>query len=736
MKSYKKILGVFFVLLVVFAGTCSAANYRITFRDGTTIDTTSLTVTIKTVLRYNDGTSNAWFNEVVTGYGSFQKNLAIGSNSVKMSQNNGMCDLCSLYFCGGVYASLTTSEGITKILTSSANSDGVALNINTYRIATDYNSPQDWWYECDTMLWTAGTYERVYDSTCSNFINSNLGYVTTIPSGCGNCCYITYQSTFSVFSFCIPNCAGKNCGSNGCGGSCGICSSGYTCQSGNCVGDDTDGDGTPDVSDGCPLDPNKIAPGICGCGVVDTDSDGDGVANCIDGCPYDSSKTSPGVCGCNVPETTTDTDGDGLWDCVDPDDDNDGIPDTSDGCPLDPNKIVPGVCGCGVAETPDTDGDGLWDCVDPDDDNDGIPDTSDQCSTSPETINGFQDTDGCPDFLSEVYWKDIDGNTLGQGTSFPNLTISTDQINRIMMLFKSEGLAPGTTVTFDVWEKDTWPNPDDHIAPINAVSAANKQATGVWKVDTIEVDKKTDDYNDFYFKTTIAGVTNIKEGESNELKLIKYSPDIAQCDYKGIITCEQDNDSNSCNFNDCDVKEFGGIETCGTKTSTIPGMIGCYYEIECICGWNATSKTCGPLAEEVINPECEDAIINTDYLSSLGFCNIFQLGGTDDCADGFLTYSWNAGFDWKNNAYNDQSQVPAGDFLPIQTPDGKWHSKTILYDSCTSGEKTVPCPTALALPFFEAFELVATLIAIVLIYYFIFLFRKKGRKKTKSKKKK
>ncbi len=48
---------------------------------------------------------------------------------------------------------------------------------------------------------------------------------------------------------------------------------------------DGDGDGTCDLVDGCPNDPNKIAPGICGCGVPDTDSDNDGVANCNDNCP-------------------------------------------------------------------------------------------------------------------------------------------------------------------------------------------------------------------------------------------------------------------------------------------------------------------------------------------------------------------------------------------------------------------------------------------------------------------
>jgi hypothetical protein len=34
-----------------------------------------------------------------------------------------------------------------------------------------------------------------------------------------------------------------------------------------------------------------------------------------------------------------------------------------------------------------------------DHDGDGIPDASDECPTRPETDNGFQDPDGCPDVV-------------------------------------------------------------------------------------------------------------------------------------------------------------------------------------------------------------------------------------------------------------------------------------------------------------------------------------------------
>jgi hypothetical protein len=83
---------------------------------------------------------------------------------------------------------------------------------------------------------------------------------------------------------------------------------------------DNDNDGFGDACDDCPVDPNKIAPGACGCGFADTDGDGDGTPDCIDACPADPDKIDPGTCGCGVADT--DTDFDGLADCQDCDDQN------------------------------------------------------------------------------------------------------------------------------------------------------------------------------------------------------------------------------------------------------------------------------------------------------------------------------------------------------------------------------------------------------------------------------
>ncbi len=223
------------------------------------------------------------------------------------------------------------------------------------------------------------------------------------------------------------------------------------CLNGNVINtfQDADGDLTCDANDGCPNDPNKIAPGQCGCGVADTDSDSDGTANCNDGCPNDANKIAPGICGCGVSDV--DTDGDLTADCndgcpndpnktvpgicgcgvSDVDSDSDGTADCNDLCPNDPNKIAPGICGCGVADT-DTDTDGTADCndgcpndpnkitpgacgcgvADTDSDSDGTLDCNDACPLLANLVNGDPCDDGNANTINDVVTNCICAGTL------------------------------------------------------------------------------------------------------------------------------------------------------------------------------------------------------------------------------------------------------------------------------------------------------------------------------------
>ena len=98
-----------------------------------------------------------------------------------------------------------------------------------------------------------------------------------------------------------------------------------------------------------------------------SDRDGDGFLDEVDLCPDE-----PGV----------EPDG-----CPVGDRDGDGILDPDDQCPDEPG--VPEYAGCPI---PDTDGD-------------GILDDTDACVEEPETVNDYEDEDGCPDEVPDEIKK-------------------------------------------------------------------------------------------------------------------------------------------------------------------------------------------------------------------------------------------------------------------------------------------------------------------------------------------
>lgn len=122
---------------------------------------------------------------------------------------------------------------------------------------------------------------------------------------------------------------------------------------------DRDADGFPDDADACP---QEVGAAPDGC-PPSNDADADGIADADDRCPQVA-----GVAPDGCP--------------VDPDPDKDGIPVPQDACPEQ----------AGIA--PDG-------CPDLDPDKDGIRDPDDRCPDKPETKNGYQDGDGCPDEVPE-----------------------------------------------------------------------------------------------------------------------------------------------------------------------------------------------------------------------------------------------------------------------------------------------------------------------------------------------
>ncbi|HXK17852.1 MAG TPA: OmpA family protein [Polyangiaceae bacterium] len=134
---------------------------------------------------------------------------------------------------------------------------------------------------------------------------------------------------------------------------------------------DSDGDGFIDTQDACLAVPG-VAPNGCPAALAQPgDIDSDDILDPSDACPTvpeDHAQPAPND-GCPSP----DTDADGFLNDVDKCPNEKGI--APDGCPVH------------------------------DKDGDGISDEVDKCPDQPETKNGFQDADGCPDELPKEVAK-------------------------------------------------------------------------------------------------------------------------------------------------------------------------------------------------------------------------------------------------------------------------------------------------------------------------------------------
>jgi outer membrane protein OmpA-like peptidoglycan-associated protein len=192
--------------------------------------------------------------------------------------------------------------------------------------------------------------------------------------------------------------------------------------------DDKDGDGRRDYRDVCPTEPEDLDGYEDADGCPEPDNDKDTILDVDDTCPFE-------------PE---DLDGfDDRDGCPEPDNDKDTVVDLDDRCPLHPGTPeskgcppndrdldgiidredrcptvfgVPSAQGC-----PDRDGDSVRDDRDRcptvpglpaldgcnDKDKDGILDHVDKCPTEPETMNGVDDQDGCPDDATKPLVKEV-----------------------------------------------------------------------------------------------------------------------------------------------------------------------------------------------------------------------------------------------------------------------------------------------------------------------------------------
>lgn len=162
-----------------------------------------------------------------------------------------------------------------------------------------------------------------------------------------------------------------------------------------CPVSDRDSDGIPDPEDKCALEAG-VAP--TGCPILDADADG--VADPDDQCIREKGEAPTGC----------------------PDRDQDGFLDRADHCP-DVAGVAPDGC------LADADGD-------------GIAGADDKCPDQPETSNGFEDADGCPDELPTLV-KEFIGVIAGiefdsdQAVVRPSSSIAIDKAVAVLTEYPS-----------------------------------------------------------------------------------------------------------------------------------------------------------------------------------------------------------------------------------------------------------------------------------------------------------
>jgi len=325
--------------------------------------------------------------------------------------------------------------------------------------------------------------------------------------------------------------------------------------------------------------------------------------------------------------------------------------------------------------------------------------------------------------LPEVHWENLQGAPISASDVIPETT-------KVRLVFAHSGLSPGDPVSFEVYEEDDdlWDLIDDDIRvgenALVGVVDADGTATTEWTISQADIDSANGFLEgmswEFYFK--VNGETSENLGVTLVGANLDQCEQIATCfGYTNQLYCEADKTEVGCGV-------ARNIDALCEKNTSTPAGAGCYYTMDCNCGWDTG---CGPYKQEVlVGSNCVDGG-GTGYPTSTGKCTLSESGTTDTCEDGFLTYTWTALWEWDpSNVYNSEAEVPG---YPGTTPvlglDGKYHYNSTNYASCRDGTQTIMCPARIELPFFGAAQTLVAIAAIVTIYYFIFLSKKKHNKK-------
>jgi hypothetical protein len=277
-------------------------------------------------------------------------------------------------------------------------------------------------------------------------------------------------------------------------------------------------------------------------------------------------------------------------------------------------------------------------------------------------------------------WKFVWKNAYGE-------EIDSAQIgNNVKMTIKNFEPTPEEKI-FEIFDYDfLLDNPIRTIENEDAITEseynlATKELSAQWTITQEDYDVANDPletFRGFYFK--------FNEAKSVNLEIVPLNADANYCSEYDEEYCK------SCSDFSCNVAEntlnslFETLEmnaVCGEKYGTGD------YTTDCFCKWDVEKNKCG----------AGFRFIPSEGKEKIGEC-ILSIS-SDDCADKFFEFSWNAKWNWHN--------------------DGKTDSLNV-NEKCSDGKKTLPCPAQIQLPFFGLWQFIFSLLGIELIY---FIFQKK-----------
>lgn len=312
-----------------------------------------------------------------------------------------------------------------------------------------------------------------------------------------------------------------------------------------------------------------------------------------------------------------------------------------------------------------------------------------------------------------------------QNLNGERFTIQQDDLGTVS--FRMVLMNPDSaTASFIIYEDDIGIGKlgDDEINTITG-SNMNGELVAVWtpSMADFEAGGEEDGESEFYFEITDNGDVL----ESGKLYLtLDSGGSISSC---GNTICDIGETLTNCP-QDCTedpVDPCLGIGTCEDYDPNV-----CVADI-CDVAGAGTGETSGtPVCRLDSADECQTEIIHTSSSGfTLGYCQYLEHADTDDCADGFLSYSWDGAWQWASiNAFADldQCNVNCGEECinidgAIRCNEGNPGS------TCSSGSATIPCPAQIQLKFFNWGNLVAAALLVAIVYFFI-------RKKESGKKKK